>query len=59
MTRLSPQRTLREAVRLLELARFDNEELDQDVLYNIEELNNISKALYRDGISSIEEYKGN
>lgn len=49
-----PQRIIKEAIRLLDkTAGLVDGETDQDIIYNIEELSALEKALARDCITNI------
>ena len=55
MAKVCPQRIIGEAVKLLMDCQTAHPEDEERVINNIIELRGLSKALYRDGIISIEE----
>lgn len=57
MSKVSPQRIIAEAVRLLELHDELPEAEMEALVNNIHELTDLSMALYRDGIINIEEWR--
>lgn len=57
MARVCPQRIIKEAIRLLELAHDGGMNEDLEIVENnILELEGLEKALYRDGIINIDEF---
>jgi hypothetical protein len=62
MSKICPQRIIKEAIRLLEQFYEEyshNDELSEQIDNNVTELENLEKALYRDGIINIEEFHAN
>jgi hypothetical protein len=56
MSKVCPQRIIAEAVELLNAtAGLLDEDLEERVINSVQELQGLSRALYRDGIHNIEE----